>query len=163
MACRFNSFALPLGRRVAAAPAIYAILERMRTLDVSIEIRDCVCHLDCRGDFNFRTFAEAMGKLVDHPGFLSSMDCLWDCRAVDVTSMTTEDTSRMLAFMEGPGRKRGAGRTAVVLEEDVAFGMGRMYALRSEDVVPGAFNVFRTKEAALAWLADRGQPGGGDE
>jgi hypothetical protein len=123
-------------------------------MDVSISILDGVCHVVCVGDFNSSTHSDAMHKLMDHPGFLPSMDCLWDCCAVDATDMTADDTSRMASFVNSPSNRRGVGRTALVADQDDAFGMGQMYALRFEDTVPGAFRVFRTIEAALEWLAD---------
>lgn len=51
------------------------------------------------------------------------------------------------------------GPTAIVADSDVVFGMARMYAILSE-FVHAPVDVFRDREAALAWLDDYGKPGG---
>jgi hypothetical protein len=49
-------------------------------------------------------------------------------------------------------RKGRFGALAIVTDNDVAFGMARMYQLLCEMSLPVRIEVFRDLEPALAWL-----------
>jgi hypothetical protein len=63
---------------------------------------------------------------------------------------------RMKAHAEAHGGDDPAQRVAIVAADDLAFGMGRMFAALARPEVDRPRAVFRTLDAALAWLREDG-------
>ena len=68
------------------------------------------------------------------------------------TDLTTEQVRRLVARTDALVRKGHFGALAIVTDNDVAFGMARMYQLLCEMSLPVRIEVFRELEPALAWL-----------
>ena len=79
------------------------------------------------------------------------MNTLSDMRDIEV-AFSTQGVSRMLTVMEETADKRAAAKAAIVVGSDVAFGMGRMVEMRSDERAEPSFRVFREMAAACAWL-----------
>ena len=103
------------------------------------------------GDVRQEEDLECFGALVANPGYRPGMGLLLDYRN-RVSVATTEQVKQ---FVEAAARLREAfdgSRCAIVVSEDVAFGMARMYAALAEDsFIP--MNVFRDPDEAARWLA----------
>jgi uncharacterized UPF0146 family protein len=79
------------------------------------------------------------------------MRTLSDMREIEVGS-TNDGISEMLAVMEGTAQRRVTAKAAIVVATDVAFGMGRMLEMLSDDVTDPSFRIFRDLSAAFEWL-----------
>ena len=64
----------------------------------------------------------------------------------------------MVEVMQASDGRRGAARAAIVVDSSTAFGMGRMFELRSEGATQPAFRIFEDPAAAEAWLDDAEAP-----
>ncbi len=118
--------------------------------------------------------AKARGRLTDQDIFayqqsvwsspeVAGFDELVDMTEVkEIVSATTEhirDLANLSAQMDQPD---GTSRFAIVASQDIAFGLGRMYAAYRE-LSPGSIKkagVFRSRKEALSWLGieDRNYP-----
>ena len=68
------------------------------------------------------------------------------------TDLTTDQVRDLVARTHALVRKGRFGALAIVTDNDVAFGMARMYQLLCETTLPVRIEVFRDLEPALAWL-----------
>jgi hypothetical protein len=81
-----------------------------------------------------------------------------DCTRLDVTDSPThvrQVAERALAN----ARHLRCGRVAIVVRDDAAYGMARMYQALTEDSHP-ITQVFRALQPARRWLLEDGSPGG---
>jgi hypothetical protein len=95
-------------------------------------------------------FREVMGAITsgDHP---PDADALWDLRGLDFGLVDGRFLRTMLALRRWDFAARGAARVALLVEDDLQYGVARQFELLSGDPVAG-YAVFRSPEAALAWL-----------
>jgi hypothetical protein len=68
------------------------------------------------------------------------------------TDLTGDQVRGLVARTDALVRKGRFGALAIVTDNDVAFGMARMYQLLCEISLPVRIEVFRDLEPALAWL-----------
>ena len=88
------------------------------------------------------------------PRLEPDMNTLSDMREIEV-GFTSTGVARMLDVMEKTADRRRSARSAIVVSTDLAFGMGRMVELQSDERVDPTFRIFRDMDAALEWLGTR--------
>jgi hypothetical protein len=85
------------------------------------------------------------------PRLEPDMDTLSDMRDIEV-GFTPEGVARIIDAMETTAGRRLSAKAAIVVSSDVAFGMGRMLEMRSDEVVDPSFRIFRDMAEAREWL-----------
>jgi hypothetical protein len=94
----------------------------------------------------------AMLATFDNPSFRSHRALLVDRRGTE--PVTTAFVAAMTQFFM-THRDRIAMRTAIVVGDEAAFGMGRMTALKAEFGTPElAIQTFRDYADAVRWITD---------
>ncbi|MGI9627840.1 MAG: hypothetical protein ACR2QM_13470 [Longimicrobiales bacterium] len=91
-------------------------------------------------------------ELVGHPEWRAGLDEFADLRGADLTAVSSEGLRRVAELSER--LHSGADkvpRTAVLVDQDVNFGLGRMYEAFSAES-PETLQLFRDLDAALEWL-----------
>jgi hypothetical protein len=104
-----------------------------------------------RGRVTDEEMLDCVTTLRTDPGLVPGMRTLSDMREIEVGS-TNDGISEMLAVMESTAQRRVAAKAAIVVATDVAFGMGRMLEMLSDDVTDPSFRIFRDLSAAFEWL-----------
>lgn len=78
---------------------------------------------------------------------------LWDFTDADLSQLDPEGMKQIIAFVKSKAHFRKNGRTALVGNQDLSFGISRMYKTLSEiEEHPLSHYVFRDIDKALAWL-----------
>lgn len=78
---------------------------------------------------------------------------LWDFTRADLSGLSTEDLQGIVAGARRLAHLRPAGKTAIVAQSSLEFGMGRMYETFTEIWKhPIPHRVFKSREEALEWL-----------
>ncbi len=75
---------------------------------------------------------------------------LFDARTM-TTMVSAEETRRLVLLIARLREEHGQARTAFIADNDVAFGMARMYSTLAADSDSG-FMVYRTLDDGTAWL-----------
>src|SRR3972149_3691406 len=90
-------------------------------------------------------------RLVADPAFQPDMRQLSDVRGVTDLQVTPLGVRLMVAADEAHAPALGGHRLAIVVIEDLTFGMARMYQMLAEDTTRSV-GVFREIAEAEAWL-----------
>lgn len=104
------------------------------------------------GEFTVESFREFYEQLLNDPNFRSGMNLLWDTRKVCFQSLTPESLRLFQGYIISRLPRRGKSRSAVVIDEDYAFGMMRMFEQSNENMIPIQFQVYRDVHPAREWL-----------
>ena len=94
-------------------------------------------------DINAHLDLEQRDRNLDRPELVDARGAKAD--------LTTEQIRRLVQRAANVLRVVDVGPTAIVTNNDVVFGMGRMYSLLAESVGAAA-EVFRDLESATRWL-----------
>jgi hypothetical protein len=105
-----------------------------------------------RGRFGFDEARSAVGQVIS---INPNLNRLWDFRDADLTPWTADEMGAFNALV----RKRDdAGRYArmgALVSREIEFGIGRMYAMMSEDSFSPEHAVFRDEAEAIEWISAR--------
>jgi hypothetical protein len=96
-------------------------------------------------------FREALAALTASGEFPADIDTLWDLRAVDFQGIDDRFVRTLVGIRRGEYATRGQARVAILVGNDLQFGLGRQFELIAGDAMAGV-GVFRTPEEARAWL-----------
>jgi hypothetical protein len=79
---------------------------------------------------------------------------LWDLTSADIRKLSASDVRDFVDLTNSLTGPRAGGKTAVVVETPLAFGMGRMYELSKDatDQRGIGHKTFRDRKTALEWL-----------
>jgi hypothetical protein len=106
-------------------------------------------HVGAVSDDEFLSFYKA---LFEDSRFDKSFNLLIDLRQAESSVRSTAALNKFAHFVRQQFVNTTARpKVAVVASEDISFGLARMYEVLS-GAVPWEFVVFRTANAALAWL-----------
>ncbi|MDY6972935.1 MAG: hypothetical protein SV775_11455 [Thermodesulfobacteriota bacterium] len=78
---------------------------------------------------------------------------LWNIMDADISGVTQDDMEQIIAVSKEKAHLRKNGRTALVVRQDLSFGLSRMYEILSElRGHPIPYRVFRDMDIAITWL-----------
>jgi len=80
---------------------------------------------------------------------------LCDLSDADLSSLSTEELTRIVQFTERRAEVRRGGKTAIATSRSLEYGMARMYEILAEAYAhPVKIRAFHTREEALQWLRE---------
>ena len=95
---------------------------------------------------------QCISTLRADPRLEPDMNTLSDMREIEM-GFTSQGVKRMIDVMEETTNRRVEAKAAIVVSTEVAFGMGRMIEIRSNEQVELRFRIFREMDAAREWLS----------
>ena len=99
------------------------------------------------------TSQEIIGALAEFYEHDATPHLLWDFSEADLSGITSAHMEQIIAVSKSKAHIRPDGRTALVVQKDLSFGLSRMYeTLADISQHPVAYRVFRDKDEAVAWL-----------
>jgi hypothetical protein len=104
------------------------------------------------GEASLEGFHAYLSEFLDDPRWQPGMDSLVDLRDLDFADLTSVQIRVIVDAQVRNKVKRGAGCAAIVVSQEVAYGLVRMYAAYADQRVSLQPRVFRSYEEAQAWL-----------
>ncbi|UCG50517.1 MAG: hypothetical protein JSW58_09920 [Candidatus Latescibacterota bacterium] len=86
------------------------------------------------------------------PDAQPNMNALWDLRDADVSSFSSPAVERLAEFVSTQWGTGGKSRAALVVLQDLAFGLSRMYEILLGGRTSSDVQVFRDYAEALEWV-----------
>lgn len=78
---------------------------------------------------------------------------LWDLTGVDLSGLSTDEVKEIVQHTRRISDIRQGGKTALVFDKTLEYGMGRMFETYSDIAnMPFEFKAFRNLEDARKWL-----------
>jgi hypothetical protein len=107
----------------------------------------------------------ATGLITDDEMFTSQKEFLensptklelWDMSESDLSTITIAGMRQFMSFAAQLSKARQGGKTAVVVQSTLQFGLGRIAETFSEFIsLPFEFRLFKERTDAIAWLKEK--------
>jgi hypothetical protein len=107
------------------------------------------------GELSLEAVLRTLGDVYADPEHDPDMDVLWDLREARVRRFSTRDVEDLRDFVSRHWGTGGRGRAALVVSNDLQYGMSRMYEMLSQGTTRGQIRVFRDMREARNWLSGR--------
>lgn len=106
------------------------------------------------GDGEAEPFRRILNDMLTHPEWKSGGLYLHDHRNLNSGTLTVEDVTSIALMCEDRRYDLGEARCALVATRDLEFGLARMWGSLVEGRWDVQANVFRDRDAAIAWLKE---------
>ena len=104
------------------------------------------------GKLTAAAFTATLRALIDNPEFQPGMGIVWDLRRGTVIGLKADEIKGVVYYVANRVEARGRGRLAIVVSQDVDYGIGRMFAAYAEQTGIER-RVFRDLEEAVHWAS----------
>jgi len=104
------------------------------------------------GQLSGQALEETISALMENGNTAPPVDMLWDLRAARLGDINGTALRRLAALVASRSRRCRGCKAAILVADDVGFGIGRMWELLTEDDLPIQSRVFRSVAEAEAWL-----------
>ena len=111
------------------------------------------------GKMEMRDFPNLVDDIVVELQSRKSACLLADHSDSSAAELETQDIKRMSGLAQRLSEVLRDRQFAVVLKEDVDYGLGRMWQTLTDEDVPFEISVFRTVDKAREWLPGSGRQG----
>lgn len=125
-------------------------------MDFRLKIHDNPVHAEVvgRGDAVARDFTRITEELIAHNGYFTGIGFLHDYRDVNVANLTVSDVQSIALMVASYHEILGNGKWAILVTNDLEYGMTRMWFAFVEESVDLEIRIFRDESEARSWLAD---------
>ena len=97
-------------------------------------------------------FKQITHELISHPLFVFGINFLHDYRDIYVGHLTVDEVKSIADMVSSNRKVLGNGRWAILVNNDLNFGMGRMWEILVSDDVELEIRVFKDESETLGWI-----------
>lgn len=109
--------------------------------------------ISASGKASVRGFEDMLRAMMNTPGWHKDIDTLFDYSALDVSRLAKADIERISEMTSALADQLGGGRCAIVMPDQLGFGLARMWEMLTEHTVSFQLRVFYREHEAREWLA----------
>ena len=100
-----------------------------------------------------KKFSQAMGEITSSEEYSPDVNTIWDMRKMDFSQVDESFERLLISIRKGVELKRGNPRLAMLVANDLAYGMTRMYHTFSEmSELSQEIEIFRKEEDTCNWV-----------
>ena len=104
------------------------------------------------GKATVEDFKQITHELISHAQFVRGINFLHDYRDIYAGHLTLDEVKSIAVMVASNREVLGNGRWAILVNNDLNFGMGRMWEILVSDDVDLDIRVFRDESEALGWI-----------
>jgi len=121
----------------------------MSSIDISVDKTQELSTYVVKGKISFGEVFDALLAFYKHP----TKHMIWDIREADISDARNDDLRKLVKTTKEVAHGRPYGKTAILGQTDLQFGLARMYATYGElEDHPVQISVFRSLESAMQWI-----------
>ena len=110
--------------------------------------------VEASGTADPQTLTRLLPELLNHSEWATDIGTILDFSQLSIANLNFEEITQLSTLTRSFKGVLGAGRCALVVGEDVEFGLGRMWQLMTESYVDIEIDVFNSRVLAESWLDD---------
>jgi len=108
--------------------------------------------LEVTGGANVDILKGLVKHVLDHPAWHEDIPTLVDLRGFSASGLTSDDIFQLADLFKSINTQLGSGNTALVVSNELDFGLARMWQMMTEEHVKMEIDVFKDIEEAKEWL-----------
>ena len=122
----------------------------MGTIEIEVNIDKKLTTNIAKGEITYKDF---LGWAENYYSGAVTEFILWDFTEADFSKITSDDLRDLVQVAKKYSYKRAGGKTAFVSNENLSFGLGRMFEMLSEvEDIQFEYKSFRIMTEAKEWL-----------
>ena len=108
--------------------------------------------VEASGTADLQVLKGILPELLKHPEWYTGADTILDLSQLSIANLNFEEITQLSTLTRSFKDVLGAGCCALIVGEDVDYGLGRMWQLMTESYVDIEIDVFNSRALAESWL-----------
>ncbi len=125
-------------------------------MEYEIHQRDGFFEIGTRGKAESQAFCQYLEELLAHPSWVPETPLLIDYRELETSSLSQSDIMAIAQHSKRHAREVGRNRLAILVSDDLTFGLARMWKAYADNTKEINVRYFRQSEEAIDWLLNEG-------
>ena len=121
-------------------------------MEYEIHQRSGFVEVVTHGDGDVEVFQELLNEALRHPDWKPGTPILIDHSDLNAGPLTIDGMKRLADMIHAARGELGSSCMAILVPEDLEYGLGRMWQVYVEDKWNGTCEIFRSREDAVGWL-----------
>lgn len=121
-------------------------------MEISTEVKDNIRYQMVKGVIDINELISHLKQIYSSSDFNPNMDVFWNLCEADFSSLPTEDIRRFMEFVGDHWGKNDNSKAAIIVSNDLGFGLSRMYEMLLSSETSSKVNVFRGIDKANEWM-----------
>ena len=121
-------------------------------MEYEIHQRNGFVEVVTHGDGDVEVFQEILNEVLRHPDWRPGTPVLIDHSDLNAGPLTVDGMKSLADMIHDARVELGSSRMAILVSEDLEYGLGRMWQVYIEGKWNGASEIFRSREDAVGWL-----------
>ena len=122
-------------------------------MDVTLEYLGGIFVCTLSGDAEVDATVELLDAMLSHEKWKPGTPFVHDISMLNTGSLTVNDIQRIAYLVAERRVLFGVGKIAVAASRDLEYGLARMLSVYISESLDSEFQVFRSRNDALAWLS----------
>ena len=108
--------------------------------------------IEVTGGANINLLKGLVRQVLDDPAWHETIPSLVDLRGMSASSLSSDDIFELADLFKSINTTLGSGNTALVVSQELEFGLARMWQMMTEEYVQMEIDVFKNIDEAQKWL-----------
>jgi hypothetical protein len=121
-------------------------------INIYIDPRADIREHKVSGVIDIQALKDFLKKLYDTPEFNPNMNVIWDLGEADFSEVSSSDVRSVMDLVGKYWGVGGKSKAALVVSEEVGFGLTRMYEILMSSATTSKVMVFKNMEEAREWM-----------
>ena len=108
--------------------------------------------VEVTGGANVEIIKALVEQVLEHPKWNETIPALVDLRGFSASALSSDDIFGLSDLFKSINTLLGSGKTALVVSNELDFGLARMWQMMTEDHVKMEIDVFKSIDEASDWI-----------
>ena len=108
--------------------------------------------IEVSGGANVNSLKGIVQQVLEHPAWHEIIPSLVDLRGLSASTLSSDDIFELADLFKSINTSLGSGNTALVVSQELEFGLARMWQMMTEEYVKMEIDVFKNIDEALEWI-----------
>jgi len=125
---------------------------RLHVVEITTKVEGNIRWHIVKGVININELTEYLKKIYSSQDFDSNMNVFWNLYGADFSLVTAEDIFHFKDYVGAHWGKEGKSKAALVVPNEIGYGMSRIYEIMMESDFPSSIEVFKDIVKAREWI-----------
>ena len=121
-------------------------------MEINTEIKENIRWHTVKGVIDIAKLTDYLKQIYNSSNFDSNMDTFWNLLEADFSSVMSKDVQELSRFVREYWGKEGKSKSALIVPNDLGFGLSRMYETLSDADYSSEISIFKDIDEAKKWI-----------
>ena len=126
-------------------------MEVLTDINTKLKLRSHII----KGIIDISKLSLYLKQLYSESNFNLEFNVFWDLREADFSKVSSEEVRSLMNYVSNTWGKSGKNKAALIVSQDLGFGLSRMYQMLMESSSSSRIAIFKEIDEAKNWIKNK--------